>query len=105
MKTIEEKARLLAKLKECFDIEEEKYYQSTKISLYYTFKAGAEFTQRFIPVGEEEMPIEEDILVITERGSVYFGKWRGGTRFYPDLAHGEDFDISIIAAWRPIFYK
>jgi len=62
--------------------------------------------QRFIPIEEEEMPIEEDILVKTERGSIYFGKWYGGKYFCPDLCPEDEFvSIKYLASWRPIFYK
>jgi hypothetical protein len=63
MKTIEQAAIEESKLKEGFDMEEEKYYQSNKVNVYESFKKGVEFAQRWIPVEEELPEIKEVVLI------------------------------------------
>ena len=76
---------------------------------FEAFKGGANFTQYFVPLEEEKPPYEEDILIQTHRGSIYFGKMKDGLSGRPDFLRidcSEDtVSIKNIKSWRPIFYK
>lgn len=82
---------------------------SSKSDFEKGFKAGVDFAQNFIAVEREKPPYEEDILVQTRRGSIYFGKMKDGLSGRPDFLRidcSEDtVSIKNIKSWRPIFYK
>ena len=90
----------------------------SKLSLFFNkrdfeagFKEGAAFVQNFIPLEKEKPPYEEDILIQTHRGVIYFGKMHEGMNgkpdyLQPDLAGSEwQLKITQLKSWRLIFYK
>ena len=98
MKTIEEAA-----LEYCSETEEN-WYKFVLRSPFDSFKAGARFAQRWIPI-EEELPdekngyINKEVIAFTSDNCAY-------VLIYDDyigwLPNGTDADIDNITHWRPI---